>query len=113
MLALEWNMNDALQARLQDGRNYERNEERKAVHIKNIPTGKTLQEIHADTDLPIERILQLATDYRENLYYILRVTFSVLGYLSKQAKKHAFISASTPFANFAFKAKARSFVSYS
>lgn len=62
MLALEWNMNDALQARFEDGRN----EEREAVAIKMLRKGKSFDEVHEFTDLPIQRLEQLAIDNRNH-----------------------------------------------
>ena len=58
MRNLEWNMNDALQARFDEGRN----EERESVAIKMLRKGKSFDEVHEFTDLPIERIKQLAID---------------------------------------------------
>lgn len=58
MLALEWNMNDALQACFEDGRN----EEREAVAIKMLRKGKSFDEVQEFTDLPTQRIEQLAKD---------------------------------------------------
>ena len=55
MRNLEWNMNDALQARFDEGRN----EERESVAIKMLRKGKSFDEVHEFTDLPIERIKQL------------------------------------------------------
>ena len=62
MLALEWNMDDALQARFEEGRN----EEREAVAIKLIRRGRPLDEIHEDTGLSLQRLEQLAVDNRNN-----------------------------------------------
>ena len=62
MLALEWNMNDALQARFEDGRN----EEREAVAIKLIRRGRPLDEIHEDTGLSLQRLEQLTVDNRND-----------------------------------------------
>ena len=62
MLALEWNMDDALQARFDEGYEDGRNEERETVAIKLIRRGRPLDEIHEDTGLPVERIKQLAID---------------------------------------------------
>ena len=70
MLALEWNMDEALHARFQDG--FEEGIEKggnlkaEAVAIKLIRRGRPLQEIQEDTDLPMERIHQLAKDYIGN-----------------------------------------------
>ncbi len=62
MLALEWNMDDALQARFEEGRNEGRDEEREAVAIKMLRKGKSFNEVHEFTDLPTQRIEQLAKD---------------------------------------------------
>ena len=59
MLALEWNMNNALLARFQDGLQQGKNLKAKAVAIKMLRRGRPLQEMHEDTDLPMERIHQL------------------------------------------------------
>lgn len=56
MLALEWNLDDALQARFEDGRD----KEREHIAVKMIRRGRSLEEIHEDTGLSIERIQQLA-----------------------------------------------------
>ena len=66
MLALEWNMNDALQARFEDGYEDGRNEERESVAIKLIRRGRPLDEIHEDTGLSLQRLEQLAVDKRNN-----------------------------------------------
>lgn len=62
MLALEWNMDDALQARFEEGLNEGRDEEREAVAIKMLRKGKSFNEVHEFTDLPTQRIEQLAKD---------------------------------------------------
>ena len=62
MRKLEWNMNDALHARFEDGRN----EEREAVAIKLIHMGLNFTDIQKATDLPIHRLEQLAIDNRNN-----------------------------------------------
>ena len=62
MRKLEWNMNDALQALFEDGRN----EEREAVAIKLIRRGRPLDEIHEDTGLSLQRLKQLANDNRDD-----------------------------------------------
>ena len=66
MLALEWNMDNALHARFQDGLQQGENLKAEAVAIKLIRRGRPLQEIQEDTDLPMERIHQLAKDYIGN-----------------------------------------------
>ena len=45
MLALEWNMDDALQARFEEGRD----EERESVAIKMLRKGKSFEEVHEFT----------------------------------------------------------------
>ena len=62
MLALEWNMDDALQARFDEGRT----EGTESVAIKLIRRGRPLDEIHEDTGLPLHRLEQLANDNRDN-----------------------------------------------
>ena len=66
MLALEWNMNDALQARFDEGYEDGRNEERESVAVKLIRRGRPLQEIHEDTGLSLQRLEQLAIDNSTN-----------------------------------------------
>lgn len=56
MLALEWNMDDALQARFEDGRE----EERESIAVKLIRMGLNFSDIQKATDLPIHRLEQLA-----------------------------------------------------
>ena len=60
MLALEWNMDDALQARFEEGRD----EERESIAIKMLRKGKSIEEVQEFTDLPTQRIEQLAIDNR-------------------------------------------------
>ena len=60
MLALEWNMDDALAARFEEGRN----EGRESVAIKMLRKGKSFEEVQEFTDLPIQRLEQLASDNR-------------------------------------------------
>lgn len=62
MLALEWNMDDALAARFEEGRE----EERESVAIKLIRRGRPLKEIHEDTGLSLHRLEQLANDNRND-----------------------------------------------
>ena len=62
MLALEWNMDDALKARFLDGFEDGRNKEREALALKLIRRGRPLLEIQEDTGLPIPRLEQLARD---------------------------------------------------
>ena len=52
MLALEWNMDDALKARFVEG--YE------SVALNMIRSGMTIDKIHEATKLSIERIEELA-----------------------------------------------------
>ena len=60
MLALEWNMDDALQARFDEG--MERGEINRAekMAVKMIRKGHHFDEIHELTDLPLQRIQELA-----------------------------------------------------
>ena len=60
MLALEWNLDDALQARFDDGIEQGRSEEREALIIKMLRKGKSFDEIHEFIDIPIQRIQELA-----------------------------------------------------
>ena len=56
MLALEWNMDDALQARFEEGRD----EGIESVALNMLRRGKSPDDIHADTNLSLERIKELA-----------------------------------------------------
>ena len=60
MLALEWNMDDALQARYEDGRDDGISEGIEKIALKMIQLGKPLEDIIQITDLPIEKIKKLA-----------------------------------------------------
>lgn len=60
MLALEWNMNDALQARFEEGRDEGINVGIESVALNMIRRGKSPDDIHADTNLSLERIKELA-----------------------------------------------------
>ena len=72
MLALEWNMDDALQARFEEGRNEGREEGREEgrnegreegreiVAVKLIRRGRPFDEIQEDTGLTLQRLEQLA-----------------------------------------------------
>ena len=64
MLALEWNMDDALQARFEDGmeRGMEQGLERgrEAVAVKLIRMGLQFDDIQKATDLPLQHIQKLA-----------------------------------------------------
>ena len=70
MRNLEWNMDDALQARFEDGMELGmkqgRNEERENFAVKLIRRGSSFDEIHELTDLPLQRIQELANDNRNN-----------------------------------------------
>ena len=61
MLVLEWNLDDALQARFDEGRN----EERESVAIKMLRKGKSFDEVREFTDLPLQRLEQLAKNNRD------------------------------------------------
>ena len=56
MLALEWNLDDALTARYEDGRD----DGIESIALKMIRLGKSLADISEITDLPPERITELA-----------------------------------------------------
>lgn len=60
MLSLEWNMDDALQARFDEGRT----EGTESVAIKLIRRGRPLEEIHEDTGVSVQRLEELANDNR-------------------------------------------------
>lgn len=62
MLALEWNMDDALQARFDEGRD----EGIESVALNMLRRGKSLDDIHADTNLSLERIKELAKNVKKN-----------------------------------------------
>ena len=66
MLALEWNMDDALQARFEDGCEHGRLQERESVAIKLIRRGRPFDEIYEDTGLPLQRIEELAKSNLDN-----------------------------------------------
>ena len=61
MLALQWEMDDALQARYEDGRD----DGIESVALKMIRLGKPLEDILQITDLPIEKIKKLADNLCE------------------------------------------------
>lgn len=65
MLTLEWNMNDALQARFDDG--YENGILRgiESVALNMIGMGISFEKIHEATKLPMERIRELANKFKE------------------------------------------------
>jgi len=60
MLALEWNLDDALQARFEDGMEHGRNEEREAVAVKLIRMGLQFDAIQKATNLSLQRIQEFA-----------------------------------------------------
>ena len=62
MLALEWNMDDALQARFDEGRD----EGIESVALNMLRRGKSIDDIHVDTNLPLERIKELAKNVENN-----------------------------------------------
>ena len=66
MRKLEWNMDDALQARFdegyEDGRTDGRNEEREILALKLIRRDRPLDEIHEDTGLSLRRLEQIANN---------------------------------------------------
>jgi len=66
MLALEWNLDDALKARFIDGLEQGGNLKAEAVAIKMLRKGKSFDEVQEFTDLPIQRLEQLANDNRED-----------------------------------------------
>ena len=63
MLALEWNMDDALQARFDEGRNEGHNEGRdegiEEVAVNMILDGEPLDKVIKFTKLSLERIKEL------------------------------------------------------
>ena len=63
MRDLEWNMDDALQARFEEGRE----EERESIAVKLIRMGLNFSDIQKATDLPLQRLEQLANDNRDDL----------------------------------------------
>ena len=62
MLKLEWNLDDALQARFEEGRNEGINVGIESVALNMFRRGKSLDDIHADTNLSLERIKELANN---------------------------------------------------
>ena len=60
MLALEWNMDDALKARFEEGYEEGRNEGYESVALNLISMGISFDKIHEATKLSIERIKELA-----------------------------------------------------
>ena len=66
MLALEWNVNNALLARFQDGLQQDENLKTKAVAIKMLRKGKSFDEVQEFTNLPVQRLEQLVIDNRNH-----------------------------------------------
>ena len=64
MLALEWNMNDALQARFEDGYEEGRYEGIEEVAVNMIRDGEPLDKIIKFTKLSLERINELANNIK-------------------------------------------------
>lgn len=64
MLALEWNMDDALQARFDEGRNEGRDEERESIALDMLSEGEPLDKILKFTKLSLERIKELEKSAR-------------------------------------------------
>ena len=62
MRNLEWNMDDALAARFEEGRDEGINVGIESVAINMLRRGKSLDDIHADTNLSLERIKELANN---------------------------------------------------
>ena len=60
MLALQWEQDKAIRASYEDGRDDGISEGIEKVALKMIRRGKSFEDIHEDTDLPIERIKKLA-----------------------------------------------------
>ncbi|MBR4383319.1 MAG: hypothetical protein IKN16_07050 [Selenomonadaceae bacterium] len=63
MLALEWNMDDALQARFEDGFDEGRSQgeilRAEKIACKMLHRGSSFEEVHELTDLPLQRIQEL------------------------------------------------------
>ena len=62
MLALEWNLDDALQARFDEGRDEGINVGIESVALNMLRKGKSFDEVHEFTQLPILRLEQLAKE---------------------------------------------------
>lgn len=60
MLALEWDINEAMAARREDGFEEGLTKGIENVAVKMLAKGKSLEEIHELTDLPIKRIKELS-----------------------------------------------------
>ena len=56
MLTLQWDKDMAMKARFDDGFN----NGIESIALKMINRGKSFEDIHADTDLPLEHIKKLA-----------------------------------------------------
>ena len=66
MLALEWNLDDAKRAWQEEAREQAREQEREIVASKMLSKGKSFEEVHEFTDLPLQRIQELANDNRNS-----------------------------------------------
>ena len=70
MLVLEWNLDDALVARFEEGyengRNKGINAGLESVALNMLRRGKSFDDIHADTNLSLERIKELAKNVENN-----------------------------------------------
>ena len=64
MLVLEWNMDDALQARFEDGRDQGEIRRAEKIAIKMLDKNRPFDEIQEFTDLPLQRIKDLAESKR-------------------------------------------------
>lgn len=64
MLALEWDFNEAMAARHDDGFDKGRISEKEAIATKMLHKDQSFDEIHELTDLPIERIKELSSKIR-------------------------------------------------
>lgn len=64
MLALEWDFNEAMAARHDDGFDKGRISEKEAIATKMLHKDKSFDEIHELTDLPIERIKEISSKIR-------------------------------------------------
>ena len=64
MLALEWNLDDALTARFEEGYEDGREEERESIALNMIRSGMLAENIHEFTKLSLERIRELEKSVR-------------------------------------------------
>lgn len=64
MLALEWNMDDALTARFEDGYEEGRNDAIESVALNLLNMGMNSDKVHAATSLSFERINELANNLK-------------------------------------------------